>query len=320
MHTPTPPPQGRMTSLLGYTLISSLIIYLVYGFLQTIPLMYGMFVWLKTPIMYLTNAAASGGSAETIMQAWEKIIEIALSAEPILLFTFFSEIVLIFVVIYYCCKIEKLPIAAIGFVRKKAIRDYAIGIFVGALMLSAAVFICVKAGALTVQTQSVNVLLVILYFFAFLVQGMAEEVLFRGYIFRRLCLGYSLLVSALISSLLFAVMHISNNGMATIAFLNMVVFGMFASLLVYRCDGSIWCVGALHGVWNFAQGNLFGISVSGNSLMSSIFSSTLTQGRELTNGGTFGLEGGIAVTLVLVLATAILWMLPQRNAPKKNKK
>ena len=115
-------------------------------------------------------------------------------------------------------------------------------------------------------------------------------------------------------------MHISNDGMATIAFLNMVVFGMFASLLVYRCDGSIWCVGALHGVWNFAQGNLFGISVSGNSLMSSIFSSTLTQGRELTNGGTFGLEGGIAVTLVLVLATAILWMLPQRNAPKKNKK
>lgn len=317
MHTPPPPPQRRTTSLLAYVLISALIIYLVYGFLQTIPLMYGMFVWLKTPILYLTNAAANGGSAEAIMQVWEKIVEVALSADPITLFSLFSEIVLIFVVIYYCFKIEKLPVGAIGFVRKKAIRDYAIGILAGALMLSAAVFISVKAGALTVQTQSVNVALVVLYFIAFAVQGMAEEVLFRGYLFRRLCLGYSVLVSALISSLLFALLHISNDSIGVMALVNMVAFGMFASLLVYRCDGSIWCVGALHGAWNFAQGNLFGISVSGNLPMSSVFSSVPTQGRELTNGGSFGLEGGVVVTLVLVLATAILWMLPQRNAPKK---
>lgn len=313
------PPTRRTGSLLGYALLSSLLIYVVYSFLQTLPLMYGVFVLLQTPLVYLTNAAANGASPDAIMKAWEKIINVVLVTEPILLFSIFSTGVLLCIVIFYCLKIEKLPLFSIGFVRKKAISDYATGILAGVLMLVVCVFVCVKAGALTVQTQGVNVLFVVLYFFAFAVQGMAEEVLFRGYLFRRLCLGYPMLLAALLNSVLFAFMHISNAGMGSVAFLNMVVFGMFMSLLVYRCDGSIWCAGALHSAWNFAQGNLFGISVSGNPKMSSVFSSVSTEGRELTNGGSFGLEGGIAVTLVLVLATAIVWMLPQRNALKSKK-
>ena len=249
------------------------------------------------------KAAAEGASPEAIMQVWMKVIDAMLTTEAVMIFVLFSEILLIMTVIFYCRKIEKLPLATIGYVRKKAVRDYLVGI--------------VKAGALTVSIQkSVSVLFVILYFFAFLVQGMAEEVLFRGYLFRRLCLGYSVFAAAALNSLFFAVMHLGNGGIKPLAFFNLFAFGLFTSLLVYRCDGSLWCAGALHGVWNFAQGNLFGISVSGNPLMSSVFSSSMTQGRDLTHGGAFGLEGGVAVSLVLVLATAILWMLPQRNASK----
>ncbi|MBO7150303.1 MAG: CPBP family intramembrane metalloprotease [Clostridia bacterium] len=315
------PPRRRGSSLLGYALLSSLLIYLAFSFLQTVPLMYGTFALLKTPFLYLMKAAAEGASPEAVMQARMKAIDAVLTTEAVMIFVLFSEMLLIMAVIFYCRKIEKLPVATIGFVRKKAIRDYLVGIVAGALMLSAAVFVCVKAGALTVNVQkNVNVLFVVLYFFAFLVQGMAEEVLFRGYMFRRLCLGYSVFTAAAFNSLFFAIMHLGNGGIKPLAVFNLFAFGLFTSLLVYRCDGSLWCAGALHGVWNFAQGNFFGISVSGNPLMSSVFSSSMAQGRDLTHGGAFGLEGGVAVSLVLVLATAILWMLPQRNASKPIKK
>lgn len=56
-------------------------------------------------------------------------------------------------------------------------------------------------------------------------------------------------------------------------------------------------------MWNFAQGNIFGISVSGMDMMGSVFSFAPTNEGELINGGTFGLEGGLAVTIVLILAT-----------------
>ncbi len=56
-------------------------------------------------------------------------------------------------------------------------------------------------------------------------------------------------------------------------------------------------------MWNFAQGNIFGVSVSGMDIMASVFSFAPTNEGELINGGTFGLEGGLAVTIVLILAT-----------------
>ena len=87
------PPQRKVTSLLGYALLSSLLIYVVYSFLQTLPLMYGVFVLLQTPLVYLTNAAANGASPDAIMKAWEKIINVVLVTEPILLFSIFMSIV-----------------------------------------------------------------------------------------------------------------------------------------------------------------------------------------------------------------------------------
>lgn len=315
------PPKRRPPSLFGYTFFAVLIMYMAYGVLQTIPLFSGMLTLLKEPILYLVRAVNAGLPAERMTELWAWTLEKIILSEPFMLYALYSEGMLIAVVILYCRLIEKLPISTLGFTRKKAIPDYLVGMLAGTLMLALAVFVCERAGALTVSVrEDVNVALVVMFFFAFLLQGMAEEVLFRGYMFRRLCLGYPLWLAALVNSLLFAFMHLGNQGMTFLSFLNLLLFGIFASLLVYRCDGSIWCVGALHSLWNFAQGNLFGISVSGNPIMSSVFSVTLAQGRDITHGGIFGLEGGAAVTLVLLLATAVLWMLPQRNAPKKGSK
>ena len=80
--------------------------------------------------------------------------------------------------------------------------------------------------------------------------------------------------------------------------------------------GSIWMVGAIHSMWNFAQGNLVGIPVSGLRGSPSPLVAEMSEGgwRTLVNGGSFGLEGGLAVTAVLAVACAVVLFVPTKKA------
>ena len=100
-------------------------------------------------------------------------------------------------------------------------------------------------------------------------------------------------------------LHGMNAGVGFLAFLNLTLFGIFMGLLFVRYE-NIWVVAAVHSIWNFLQGNVFGIQVSGSKIQPSLFTSDLIKGRELINGGSFGAEGGLAVTLVLLFAGAVL--------------
>ena len=64
-------------------------------------------------------------------------------------------------------------------------------------------------------------------------------------------------------------------------------------------------------MWNFVQGNIFGIPVSGMKIKASVLSFS-QQGNYLINGGDFGLEGGLAVTLVLVVSIALTVLLKRK--------
>lgn len=143
------------------------------------------------------------------------------------------------------------------------------------------------------------------YLVGYLVQGMAEEVLCRGYLFVSLSRRHSVVYSAVLSALFFAMLHGANSGLTPLAVFNLFLFGIFAALLLVKCE-NIWVVGAFHSLWNFAQGNIYGIQVSGNSLQPAILNSSNVKGHGLINGAGFGLEGGLGVTLVLGLGIAYL--------------
>ena len=53
---------------------------------------------------------------------------------------------------------------------------------------------------------------------------------------------------------------------------------------------SIWGISAIHTTWNFAQGNIFGIKVSGINAQVSLFSFKSSEAGKIINGGSFGLE------------------------------
>ena len=234
-----------------------------------------------------------------------------------LLVQLFVTLATVAIVLLYCLLVEKRSLASLGLIRRGAIGEYAIGLLGGILLFGGAVLLCLltRTVTVTVSSQSVSWGLFALYLLGFLIQGMSEELLCRSYLMVSLSRGWPVWACAVTNALLFSLLHIGNPGVTVIALVNIFLFGLFASMLTLR-RGSIWMVGSLHSMWNFAQGNLFGIPVSGITGCPSPLVSSLHTGtwQELINGGAFGLEGGFAVTVVLLAACAVAWLMPTKKS------
>lgn len=235
------------------------------------------------------------------------------------LVSLFSFAVIIITVFVCRKKIEKGTFLSMGFTREGVFANYAKGLLVGFVIFSAAVGLGWLTGGLEFGGFSVSdtadAVYVVLFFLGYVVQGMAEEVLCRGYLMTSLTRRYSIATAVLVNSAFFALLHMFNNGVSLLAFVNLTLYGIFASMLMLK-TGNIWIVGAVHTVWNFVQGNLYGISVSGMGKNPSVLSMTST-GRTWLNGGKFGMEGGICVSAVLIAGIAVLAILAKRENEKR---
>jgi len=91
-----------------------------------------------------------------------------------------------------------------------------------------------------------------------------------------------------------------------------VLVGVFLAFYALR-EGSLWGICGLHAAWNWAQGSVFGFSVSGTGVPGgSLFNlQTNPAASELLTGGVFGPEASLVVTVVLVGAVLVALFLPQ---------
>ncbi len=223
----------------------------------------------------------------------------------------------------YCKLIERRSLASMGFVRENAVPSYLTGYFVGAVMITASAAICVFMGAIDLKiASSISVGMIVLYFAAYLVQGLAEETLLRGYLMTSIAASstsrYAAAIAAGANSVVFALLHLGNTGISGLSLLNIALAGLFFSLYVLRTD-NIWGAAAAHSAWNFVQGPILGIEVSGTKTGSTIFVANALEGLEWLSGGAFGLEGGMAVTIVLLIAILAVTALPkQKRAASQN--
>ncbi len=219
-----------------------------------------------------------------------------------LIASLFVTVAMIIVVLLFCRILQNRKGDTLGFVKKGMLKEYLIGLLAGFILFSAAVVICILTGSIQFEGISASVApgIIICFALGFMVQGMAEEVLCRGYFLVSVARRYPLIVAILFNAVAFAILHITNPGITPLAMINLTLFGIFASLYFIK-RGNIWGVGAFHSVWNFVQGNFYGIPVSGINNMDTIFQTTMVEGKERMHGGAFGMEGGFAVTIVLLL-------------------
>lgn len=240
-----------------------------------------------------------------ILQVEELTMQLLLS-DVITLAMLFANAGLILIVCLYCKLIEKRKMTTLGFVKENMFKEYGKGCLAGFVMFSVAVLICVVTGSLKLQISSTfSASLFVLFVLGFMVQGMAEEVMCRGYLMVSIARRSSVIVAIICNAVVFAVLHLSNSGVSILAVVNLFLFGVFASLYFIR-TGNIWGVAALHSIWNLVQGNVYGIRVSGMSLSCSVLEADSLESGTLWNGGAFGLEGGLAVTIVLLAGCALL--------------
>ena len=214
---------------------------------------------------------------------------------------------------------EKRHLWTIGMERPQLLRKYLRGLLIGLLMFGATVAILAAFGAVTPETNeagaasSAGLGISILLILGWIVQGAAEEALIRGFLFPVIGLRYGTMIAIVVSSLLFAALHLLNPNLAFIPLLNLALFGVFAALFALY-EGGLWGVFAIHSAWNWAQGNLFGFEVSGSAAGSTAIFDMMEVGPDWLTGGAFGPEGGLVVTFVLIAGSLLVWLANRQRA------
>lgn len=228
------------------------------------------------------------------------------------LITLFATVLMTVTAILFCRWFEKRRTPTLGFRRSGFVKEYLVGILAALVMISAAVGIGMLTGAYRFERRAVPVSVLALYMVGFIIQGMGEEVVCRGYLMVSISRKNPVWLAVLLSSIVFGVLHLGNPGVSLLAFINLVLSGAVFAVYVLK-RGNIWGACALHSFWNFFQGNVFGISVSGSGVTASPLIAKTAQDMPLWSGGAFGIEGGLCDTIVEIAALVILIFL----VPKK---
>ncbi len=212
---------------------------------------------------------------------------------------------------------EKRPIKSLGFFRKDRFLEILKGWAVGMLILSISVGVVYLFGGITLNKIdfSMSAILYVLSTIPFwFIQGGTEELLTRGWLLPIINKRSNLAIAIAISGSLFGVLHLSNDHVTIPSILCITLSGIFMALYMIKTD-NLWGVAGLHGAWNFAQGNIFGVAVSGQEAGKSLLHVSGKSGvANWISGGEFGIEGSFLTCLVLLAGTFILaWQLKKEK-------
>lgn len=133
-----------------------------------------------------------------------------------------------------------------------------------------------------------------------ILSGVMEEILFRGVLFRQLERLTGSWISLGLTAALFGLLHIGNPG-AT--WFSSFAIALEAGLLLggaFMLTQRLWFPVGIHAAWNFTQGWVFSVPVSGGKAPEGLLLTT-RNGPDWLTGGAFGLE---ASAVAMVVATA----------------
>ncbi|MFM9903982.1 MAG: lysostaphin resistance A-like protein [Pyrinomonadaceae bacterium] len=211
---------------------------------------------------------------------------------------------------------EGLPFRALGISFSGGwLKNFAAGCLIGAVALSSAIVIAMMSGGLNLTanressgTAVATTLLTTLLIFA--VGAASEESLFRGYLLQTFIRPKHFFIGIGLTSLLFAVAHNNNPDASRLSMLNTFLAGIWFAT-AYLKTRDLWFPLGIHLTWNWLQGPVFGINVSGITEFSPDPVLRATDlGPAWLTGGSYGIEGGIACTIALVISIGLIYFLP----------
>jgi membrane protease YdiL (CAAX protease family) len=193
---------------------------------------------------------------------------------------------------------------SLGFKFSEYKNDFLIGLLFGFVLIASGFVILLILGNLSISDTNFNIPLLFGYVLLFTIGSLNEEIMIRGYILTNFCDSMNKYIALIVSSLLFAIMHLANANVTVLSFVNIFLAGILLGIY-YVHKRNLWFpISSLHFSWNFFQGPIFGFEVSGVDVTGVIIQDI--QGPDLITGGTFGFEGSIIATLLMVISIVLL--------------
>jgi membrane protease YdiL (CAAX protease family) len=142
----------------------------------------------------------------------------------------------------------------------------------------------------------------------FLFGAAAEEILFRGYPLQTLTRARLAWLGVFLTSVPFAAVHLKNpNAVPGFTFVNTALAGVWLAVAYLRTR-SLWLPFGLHWAWNWAQASVLGLPVSGiQRIAPAPLLQAMNVGPDWLTGGSYGIEGGAACTVALLVSTLLIW-------------
>ena len=203
--------------------------------------------------------------------------------------------------------------------RRREVADFATrgwlaelgGGFGAGIVLFSLVFgiILALGGYRIVGTNSPSVLLLPLA--TSLLTGLVEETLFRGIFFRLMERLVGSWIALALSGALFGAAHLANPNATLFAGIAIALEAGIMLAALYMLTRRLWAAIGLHAAWNFAQGALYGIPVSGFQQVGLLRPSV--SGSTLLTGGAFGAEASLTAVIVDTLFGVALLVLAYRR-------
>lgn len=226
-----------------------------------------------------------------------------------------TALIILWVVLF-----ERRHIKTMGFRRPgRGVLLLLLGILIGALMISVPIlllwatgnyrFIDAPAGT---TSGSAALLLVLVLVLTHVVQGGNEEVLIRSFLMQSSAQQMPGWLAIVLPALLFTLMH----GVLTkpFGFTTIMMYAVFAAFIVLW-QNSLWLIIGIHGGWNWAEGNVWGVQVDGINVQKTglIFLEPTENAPAWITGAGFGPEGGVVGAVSLIVFAGIAYLLYRRR-------
>ncbi len=231
-------------------------------------------------------------------------------------------VIVLLVLLFSSVALDKRPFRDFGFeLSGRWIVDFFAGNIIAILSISFIVLMKVWAGWLAFNSVTTHIfsrtILLELTNMLILMTAISvwEEAYFRGYLITNLKEGFHLgkiskkwvmVAAVMAAALIFGIAHANNPNATILSIINISAAGIVLAYPYIKTVSMAIPVG-MHLSWNFFQGTVFGLPVSGVDMEETIVTTTVT-GPDLFTGGMFGPEGGLLGLTGLIVMVMISYL------------
>jgi membrane protease YdiL (CAAX protease family) len=203
--------------------------------------------------------------------------------------------------------IEKRPVTELS--RPGSARELGAGVAIGAMLFCLTIGIIAALGGFHVSGINGWIPLITAVP-SFILAAVLEEIVIRGVVFRILELWLGSWIALAFSAVLFGGLHLFNPGANLQSGAAIMLEAGILLAAAYLLTRRLWFCMGIHFAWNFTQGSIFSVAVSGQAT-SGLLQSNMTGPTWLT-GGAFGAEASVIAVIICTLAGLIFLRVAHR--------